>query len=363
MKALVAMSGGVDSSVSAYLLQQMGYEVAGVSFELWDMRDVANLNACCSLETIRIAKEIAAKLDIEHHTVDVRDAFYRDVIERFCSNYLAGSTPNPCILCNQYIKFEFLIRKADEIGAHLVATGHYARVERSENAAGSQEETGRFFLKKGKDRKKDQSYVLHVMTQPVLSRTILPLGRMQKTDTRRIAKDIGLSNALRSESQEICFVGKGNYTDFIRGFAPDALKPGPIIDARGKVLGMHRGIAFYTVGQRKRLQISSLTPFYVIRIDRSSNTVMAGTRDEALKKRLSVGSLNWISVETLHEPVKARVKIRSTMREEPALISPKGEQVIVEFEQPQWAPAPGQSAVFYDEDKVIGGGVIEKADY
>jgi len=362
VKALVAMSGGVDSSVAAYLLKKKGFEVAGVSFELWDSRDLSTSNTCCSIETVEIAKDVAEDLGIEHYSVDVRDAFYRHVIEDFCDSYVSGSTPNPCILCNKYIKFAFLLEKADEIGADIIATGHYANVERPEGGKDRGEGNERFLLKKGIDLKKDQSYALYVMTQQELSRTVFPLGGMRKEETRRIAEGIGLKNALRAESQEICFVGEGRYVDFVRNINPEALKPGPIVSEDGDVLGTHKGIAFYTVGQRKRLEIPSLKPYYVIDIDRVENTIIVGDRQGAMKRRLLVRNLNWISIDGLKEPVRGRVKIRSTMMDEPAMIIPGRDCLIVEFDNSQWAPAPGQSAVFYDDDIVIGGGIIEKED-
>jgi len=198
------------------------------------------------------------------------------------------------------------------------------------------------------------------MTQEQLSRTVFPLGNMRKEETRALAKEAGLANALRPESQDICFVGEGNYTDFVRDFAPEALRSGPIIDMEGKVVGTHKGIAFYTIGQRKRIGVSSLKPLYVADIDRGNNIITVGSREDAMRKRLRVKELNWVSVETLSEAVRAGVKIRSTMKEESAAIIPDGDKtVIVEFDEPQWAPASGQSAVFYDGDTVIGGGVIE----
>ena len=361
-KAIVAMSGGVDSSVAAYLLKKEGYEVIGLSFELWDRRDAKKFNTCCSVETVEIAKSVACKLGIEHYTVDVRDAFYRYVIEDFCDSYIAGSTPNPCVLCNKHIKFDFLLQKAGEMGADIIATGHYARTGRTQTTDNRRQTTekSRVFLKKGIDTKKDQSYVLYVMTQGQLSKTVFPLGNMRKEETRALAREVGLENALRPESQEICFVGDRNYTDFISDFAPEALKPGTIIDMEGKVAGTHKGIAFYTIGQRKRLGVSSLKPLYVAGIDRVKNIIIAGSREDAMRKSLRVKNLNWISVKALSETARAGVKIRSTMKEEPASVIPQGDgAVIVEFDEPQWAPASGQSAVFYDGDVVIGGGVIE----
>lgn len=363
MKAIVAMSGGVDSSVAAYLLQKEGHEVIGLSFELWDSRDLKDSNVCCSVETIRLAKSVAHKLGIEHHTVDVRDAFYHHVIEDFCSSYIKGITPNPCILCNKYIKFDFLMKKAEELGADSIVTGHYARIGKTESLPTGQAGTDnlRFLLKKGVDPKKDQSYVLYIMTQEELAKTIFPLGGMRKEETRKIAKELGLATATRAESQEICFVGNEKYVNFIEKFSPESLKPGAIVDMSGKVIGEHKGIAFYTIGQRKRLGISSLKPHYVARIDRKTNTITAGAREDVMEKTLTVKELNWISIYSLTDTIKAHVKIRSTMKETSAVIRPLGdEKVSVEFDDLQWAPASGQSAVFYSGDLVIGGGIIEK---
>lgn len=365
-KAIVAMSGGVDSSVAAYMLKKDGYEVIGLSFELWDKRDVMDLNACCSLETIDIARKVAHSLGIEHHTVDVRDSFYENVIKNFCASYLDGLTPNPCIMCNKFIKFDFLTKKAEELGADIVSTGHYARIikgsDLKDKELGSKAllPASRHLLLKGVDPKKDQSYVLYAMTQKELSKTVFPLGGMKKEKTRDIAKELGLLNALRAESQEICFVGDDHYADFIKAYAPGMLAPGPVLSMEGKVLGEHKGIAFYTIGQRKRLGVQSSTPLYVVEIDMKNNSITIGNRDDALKKRFKVKELNWISIGSLKEPVRAKVKVRSTMTEVLSTITPDGDAVIVEFDEPQWAPAPGQSAVFYDGDIVIGGGVIQK---
>ncbi len=350
MKAIVAMSGGVDSSVAAYLLKKEGYKVVGLSFELWDLRDIKNPNICCSVETIEIAREVAGKLGIEHYTVDVRDTFYKYVIENFCNSYITGTTPNPCILCNKFIKFNFLLKKAEEIGAERVATGHYARVRSG----------GRHSLLKGVDPQKDQSYVLYVMTQEELSKTLFPLGGLRKEKTRDIARHLGLASALRPESQEICFIGEGSYVDFIKDFAPDILQPGPVVDMEGKIIGEHRGIAFYTIGQRKRLGLQTRKPYYVTGINRTKNTIIAGSKKDAIKKTFKVNELNWISITSLLKPMEVHVKFRSTMKERPAVIIPvKNHRVKVEFDEPQWAPASGQSAVFYDGERVIGGGIIE----
>lgn len=357
-KAIVAMSGGVDSSVTAYLLKEEGYEVIGLSFELWDMRDLKKPDVCCSVETIELAGSVSNSLGIEHQTVDVRESFHEQIIESFCASYIEGLTPNPCILCNKYIKFDFLMKKAEELGADVIATGHYARISSKQLTADSSQK--RYFLEKGVDPVKDQSYVLYVMTQKELSKTVFPLGGLRKEETRKIAGDIGLATALRAESQEICFVGDGHYADFIRDFAPKALMPGPILDIKGKVVGEHKGIAFYTIGQRKGLGLQSLRPLYVSGINPEENTITIGDREDAMVKSFKVKELNWIAIEELGQPIRADVKVRSTMNGVPSTVIPDGEGVNVEFDEPQWAPAPGQSAVLYDGDIVIGGGVIQK---
>ncbi len=365
MKVIVAMSGGVDSSVAAYLLKKQGVEVIGLSFELWDGRDLERSDVCCSVETIEIAKAAAGKLGIEHYTVDVRDAFYSNVIENFCASYLLGTTPNPCILCNKYIKFNFLLQKARELDADFVATGHYARVIHSFESIEPYRDTpnsypDRNLLLKGVDSRKDQSYALYVIKQEELAKTLFPLGGMNKKETRKIAVELGLANALRPESQEICFVGNDKYADFVKGFSPEALKPGLIVDTEGNNIGEHRGIAFYTIGQRRGLGIASLKPHYVVSIDLHNNTVVAGTQEDAMRKNFKVRELNWISQEGLAGPMRADVRIRSMMDPMPSTISPdNGEDIAVEFDVPLWAPAPGQSAVFYDGDIVLGGGIIE----
>ncbi len=361
MKVIVAMSGGVDSSVAAYLLKKKGHDVIGLSYELWDKRDLKSSNLCCSIETINLAKSVARQLGIEHYTVDVRDTFYTHVIESFCESYIKGTTPNPCILCNKFIKFDFLMKKADELEADFIATGHYARIVEQQTSSDGRRTTDdarRFLLKKGVDQIKDQSYVLYVMNQNELAKTVFPLGAFTKDITRATAKEIGLATATRAESQEICFVGDDNYTNFIKRFSPDSLTPGRIVDTSGKVIGEHNGMAFYTIGQRKGLGISSPVPRYVADIDRKNNTVVVGSRDDAARKKIIVTDLNWIAAESPVFPERAGVKIRSTMNEVMATLIPEGENVLVDFDEPQWAPAPGQSAVFYKDDIVLGGGII-----
>jgi len=355
MKVVVAMSGGVDSTMAAYLLKEEGYEVYGVSFQLWDKRDLSASGVCCSVETVRLAGAIARQMGIRHSVMDVRDAFYTRVIEEFCNTYMSGRTPNPCILCNRYIKFDYLLHEAERVGAEKIATGHYA-ISTQEPEYGS-----RWILKRGVDPVKDQSYVLYVMTQEQLSRTIFPLGRYRKHQVRQIAAATGLYPATRTESQEICFVGKGRYMDFLRETSPDSLTPGPIVDEQGNILGQHNGIAGYTIGQRRGLGISFRRPLYVVDIDVKDNTIIVGPRERAFRRSFTVREINWVAIESIGVPMRTSVKIRSTMRAAAATVYPMGRDCVrVEFDSPQWAPAPGQSAVFYDGDVVLGGGIIEE---
>ena len=364
------MSGGVDSSVTAYLLREQGYDVTGLSLFMWDSNHQEH-TACCSMRSIEDASQTAHRLRCEHHVIDVRAQFLRLVIEPFVRGYIAGSTPNPCILCNQHIKFPALIRAARQQGAQHIATGHYARVEKQQHTEsvarrnkGTKEEL--FALKKGIDRKKDQSYVLYVLRQHELKRLVLPLGNQKKDEVWQHARKLRLPAADRSESQEICFIADRNYSHFIEKHIKPA-EQGPILDPDGNVLGTHRGVHRYTVGQRKRIGVSSKNPLYVIKIDAVKNTLYVGPSGEVRKSHVTVGTVNWV-IPPPAENFRATVKVRSTMKDEPAKITlppktsrGKGNQttVHVTFDSPQWAPAPGQSAVFYNDDTILGGGIIE----
>jgi tRNA-uridine 2-sulfurtransferase len=376
-KVIVGMSGGVDSSVSAYLLKEEGYEVEGVSFLMWEAKKLPGPTACCSLHAVEEASKTAHSIGIPHSRIDVRYDFIEKVVRPFVNAYMSGLTPNPCVLCNRFIKFPYLIKEAERRGADYISTGHYAIVERIQD-------TGEFVLKKGIDLKKNQSYVLYALTQEELGRLVLPLGYRTKSAVRKMAKKLGLPAAQRPESQEICFVEEKNYLNFIEKISPVSGEPGPIVDLTGRVMGRHAGIYGYTVGQRKGLGISSPEPLYVTDIDLRNNTVHVGPREAARKKEIFVGELNWINSLSPHlagtdeegtYSFRASVRIRSTMKEEPASITllttpgcnssfiPNPSSFIeaqVVFDEPQWAPAPGQSAVFYDGDTVIGGGVIKK---
>ncbi len=368
-KVVVGMSGGVDSSVTAYLLEEQGYEVEGVSFVLYETRMKTALSGCCSLEAIDDARRTAVHIGLKHTVIDLREEFLEKVVEPFIDAYQKGITPNPCILCNKHIKFPYLLKIANQKGAAYIATGHYARVIDSE-------------LKKGIDARKDQSYVLYVLKQEELSRLILPLGVKAKPEVREMAKMQNLPAAKRPESQEICFIGDKNYCIFMEGLA--GKMEGQIIDVEtGKTLGRHKGIHLYTIGQRKRMGIAVGKPRYVAGIDSAQNAIYIGPREAAMRRAFKVEEINWLaSVGTKQYGVstkdsetgigeraycllstpysfRATVKIRSTMKDEPATITAvDGDLAEVEYDEPQWAPAPGQSAVFYDGDTVLGGGII-----
>ncbi len=347
-KVVVGMSGGVDSSVAAYLLREAGHEVTGVSFMLWEARGRTDFRTCCSLDAMKGAAETSRALGIAHEVVDVRGDFIDKVIEPFVDGYLRGVTPNPCVLCNLHVKFPHLLSAADSLGAGFVSTGHYARVEKGD---------GLCLLKKGADPVKDQTYFLYVLRQEVLERLIFPLGDFRKERVRETAVELGLPAARRPESVEICFIEDGDYSSFIAELAPEAARPGPIIGPDGTVLGTHRGIFNYTVGQRRGLNVPSREPLYVIRIDAVENAIHVGPRGMAFMKEVDVRDLNWI----VPPERKVTAKIRSMMRDEPAelLVDEERDRARLVFDEPQWAPAPGQSAVFYRGDVVLGGGIIE----
>ena len=357
-RIVVAMSGGVDSSVAAAILQEEGHEVIGITMQVHPAdeptEDTEKSGGFCGADAaahaVTDARRVAHRLGIPHYVADFRDIFIREVITDFCREYSLGRTPNPCIRCNRFVKFEALRRRAQELGTDMVATGHYARIDKS---------NGRYLLKKGADSSKDQAYVLYMMNQEQLGHTLFPLGELTKQEVRRIAERLGLSVAARPESQDICFIPDNDYARFVREYTGIDAGPGPVLDREGNVLGEHRGITSYTVGQRKGLGISSRAPLYVVAIDREKNTVTVGGKEEVYATGLVASALNWVSVERPEKPLTVRAKIRYLHQEAEAVVTPSGEdEVRVVFGEPQMAITPGQAIVFYDGDTVVGGGTI-----
>jgi len=304
------------------------------------------------------AKRVAHRLAIPHYVMNFRNLFAQKVIANFCREYSMGRTPNPCIRCNEHIKFGALLSRAKGLDADFIATGHYARIERDEVG-------GRYLLKKGLDPGKDQSYVLYRMSQNQLRYALMPLGGFTKERVRQMALELGLPVADKAESQEICFTPDGDYTGFLQEYVPHAVKPGPILDREGNTLGEHRGILFYTIGQRKGLGISASEPLFVVAIDRGRNTVVVGSKRDVYGDELIAADLNWIAIESLKQPLEIKARIRYRHREADAVLTPlpNGERVRVKFKKPQMAITPGQAVVFYHKDTVVGGGTIEWAKY
>jgi len=327
------------------------YEVIGVTMRL-QPSDCSE--GCYSRDVAADAKKIAQKLDIPHQVFDFTDVFARDVITDFCREYSLGRTPNPCIRCNHYIKFGALLKQAQELGVNMVATGHYARIEK-ENGS------GRYLLKKGADHLKDQSYMLCMLTQEQLGHSLFTVGDLTKEEVRHTAERLGLPISDKAESHEICFIPNNDYPKFLVEYTGITALPGPIIDRRGNVIGEHRGIASYTIGQRKGLGIASREPLYVTAIDPEKNTITVGGKSEVYATELIASDLNWISIERLDSPINVKARIRYRHREAAATVTPAGTgEAMVEFREPQMAITPGQAVVFYDGDIVLGGGLIAR---
>ena len=361
----VAMSGGVDSSTVAALLRAEGHALVGLTLQLWNQRRLAGREGmpetvqgrCCSIDDVYDARRVAEQLDIPYYLVNAQERFEAEVVRPFVDEYLAGRTPVPCTLCNNHLKFDQLLLTARQIGAERIATGHYARNHFNT-------ERGRWVLSRPADRSKDQTYFLFGLTQEQLARTLFPLGEMQKPAVRALAAKQGLALAAKPDSQEICFIPGGSYSDFLRAYLdeqerelPDSA--GELISASGEVLGEHSGIHQFTVGQRKGLGLSSREPLYVLRIHPDSHKVEVGSDDQLLSRDLVANRLNWISIAAPEEPIRVHVKIRHRHEPAPAVLRVTGtDRVEVAFDNPQRAITPGQSAVFYIEDEVAGGGWI-----
>ena len=351
---LVAMSGGVDSSVAAVVLHEQGYEVIGGIMSLW-AEEGGPANRCCSPEAEAAARDLCREIGAPFHVFDYEREFKELVVDRFVAEYARGRTPNPCLSCNRHLKFGLLLQKAKELGADYLATGHYARVAYDYKLK-------RFLLRKGKDRVKDQSYFLYALTQDQLSRTLMPIGHFTKKEVREKAKEVGLPVVRRPESQEICFVPDNDYAGFLGRRIPKAFHTGPILDVENRVIGQHKGIAHFTIGQRRGMGIAAPQPLYVIAIRSDENSIVVGKNEHLYKKTLLISRLNLISKDKLTGSLKAKAKIRYKHREAKAILSPfDSDQVLVQFERPQRAITPGQAVVFYDRDVVVGGGIIERA--
>jgi len=355
---VVAMSGGVDSSVAAALLKQQGYDVIGVTMQIWQESAGETHGAgCCSLGAVEDARRVATRIGIPHYCLNYREFFAEKVIDEFVDEYRKGRTPNPCISCNRHVKFDALLNKARQLGAEYLATGHYARV-------GYDDGRDRYVLRRALNNAKDQTYALFYFTQEQLAHTMMPLGDVtSKDEVRAIAADLGLNVASKPDSQDICFTQGDSYTRFLAENAPETVQAGEIVDVSGRRRGVHEGIAFYTIGQRKRINVGSAVPLFVIGIDAEANRVIVGDEEDLRARELIADDCNWIGVAGPEQAGHVMAKIRYNMNPSAATVLPgtQSGQINVRFDEPQRAITPGQAVVLYDGDVVVGGGAIRCA--
>lgn len=354
-KVVVGLSGGVDSSVAAYLLKKQGYDVIGVTMQIWQEQEVIEEEengGCCGLSAVDDARRVAQALDIPYYVMNFRQVFQKQVMDYFVEEYLQGRTPNPCIACNRYVKWESLLQRGLELGADYIATGHYARIIQLPN--------GRYTLKTSKTTAKDQTYALYNLTQHQLSHTLMPVGEYTKDEIRQIAEEAGLPVAHKADSQEICFIPDNDYAGFIDREAKDRVpKPGNFVTTDGKILGQHKGITHYTIGQRKGLNLSMGKPVFVTKICPKTNEVIIGDNEDVFTNTLLCKNINYMGMEDLNQPRKVFAKIRYAHKGEMCLLEKVGEDMIrCTFDNPVRAVTPGQAVVFYEQDYVLGGGTI-----